>query len=261
MPEFAADLPAVLERARAADRPHRQRLDRPGIAPPQPRDRRGPPRVSSRRPPGSTRTIPRPSPRRIGRKSRGLPPTPSWSPSAKPVSTTIGTARPATVRRSSSSATSRSPAPSASRSSFTRATPPPTPSPSSSASAPATSAGSCIAFPGPARTANGRWLWDSALVPGPLTYPRSTLPANRTGAADRADGGRDRRPFLAPQAHRGRRNEPAFVAVTAAALAAIKGLSDRDVRRITTRNACALFRLPCPTEEPRSPTRSATPST
>jgi TatD DNase family protein len=57
-------------------------------------------------------------------------------------------------------------------------------------------------------------------------------------------------PFLAPQAHRGRRNEPAFVAETARALAAIKGLAERDVRRITTRNACALFRLPCPPAAP-----------
>ena len=34
------------------------------------------------------------------------------------------------------------------------------------------------------------------------------------------------------------------------ALAAIKGLAERDVRRITTRNACALFRLPCPPAAP-----------
>jgi TatD DNase family protein len=39
-------------------------------------------------------------------------------------------------------------------------------------------------------------------------------------------------------------------AETAAALAALKGLAERDVRRITTRNACALFRLPCPPAAP-----------
>ena len=57
-------------------------------------------------------------------------------------------------------------------------------------------------------------------------------------------------PYLAPQSRRGRRNEPAFVAETAAALAALKGLALRDVERITTRNACALFRLPCPPPAP-----------
>ncbi len=53
-------------------------------------------------------------------------------------------------------------------------------------------------------------------------------------------------PFLAPAPHRGARNEPAFVAHTARALAAVKGLSEADVRRITTRNARRLFRLPGP---------------
>ncbi len=51
-------------------------------------------------------------------------------------------------------------------------------------------------------------------------------------------------PFLAPIPHRGARNEPAFVAATAKRLAEVKGLSEADVRRITTRNARALFRLP-----------------
>jgi TatD DNase family protein len=51
-------------------------------------------------------------------------------------------------------------------------------------------------------------------------------------------------PFLAPDPHRGKRNEPAFVAATARRLAEIHGLSEADVRRITTRNARRLFRLP-----------------
>lgn len=51
-------------------------------------------------------------------------------------------------------------------------------------------------------------------------------------------------PFLAPIPHRGARNEPAYVAATAKRLAELKGLSEADVRRITTRNARALFRLP-----------------
>jgi TatD DNase family protein len=50
-------------------------------------------------------------------------------------------------------------------------------------------------------------------------------------------------PYLAPVPHRGKRNEPAFVAETAARVAAIKGLSVDDVARITTQNAVRLFRL------------------
>jgi len=50
-------------------------------------------------------------------------------------------------------------------------------------------------------------------------------------------------PYLAPIPHRGARNEPAFVAATARRLAEVKGLSEADVRRITTRNAHDLFRI------------------
>jgi TatD DNase family protein len=51
-------------------------------------------------------------------------------------------------------------------------------------------------------------------------------------------------PFLAPVPHRGRRNEPAYVAHTAAALAALHGLPEDEVRATTTRNSAALFGLP-----------------
>jgi TatD DNase family protein len=51
-------------------------------------------------------------------------------------------------------------------------------------------------------------------------------------------------PYLAPEPHRGARNEPAFVADTARALAALKGLSEERVRAATAANARALFRLP-----------------
>ncbi len=51
-------------------------------------------------------------------------------------------------------------------------------------------------------------------------------------------------PFLAPVPNRGKRNEPGFVAHTAKALAELKGLSEADVRRITSQNARRLFRLP-----------------
>ncbi len=58
-------------------------------------------------------------------------------------------------------------------------------------------------------------------------------------------------PFLAPVPRRGKRNEPSYVAHTAKALAELKGLSEADVRRITTRNTRRLFRLP--TEETAGP--------
>jgi TatD DNase family protein len=48
-------------------------------------------------------------------------------------------------------------------------------------------------------------------------------------------------PFLAPMPHRGKRNEPAFVAQTAAALAELKGVSADELARATTDNFFRLF--------------------
>ena len=48
-------------------------------------------------------------------------------------------------------------------------------------------------------------------------------------------------PFLAPMPHRGKRNEPAFVAHTAAALAALKGVSAQEIEDATTANFFRLF--------------------
>jgi TatD DNase family protein len=48
-------------------------------------------------------------------------------------------------------------------------------------------------------------------------------------------------PYLAPVPTRGKRNEPAFVAHTAAALARLKGLAVEEVARATTANFRALF--------------------
>jgi TatD DNase family protein len=87
-------------------------------------------------------------------------------------------------------------------------------------------------------------------IAGPLTYPKSRLPeVARAVPIERMLVETDA-PYLAPQSRRGRRNEPAFMAETAAALAAAKGLAPRDVARITTRNACALFGVPCPAPGP-----------
>ena len=55
-------------------------------------------------------------------------------------------------------------------------------------------------------------------------------------------------PYLAPPPHRGKRNEPAFVAHTAAILAESIGVSQDDVAAITTENFFRLFtKMPKPT--------------
>jgi TatD DNase family protein len=50
-------------------------------------------------------------------------------------------------------------------------------------------------------------------------------------------------PYLAPVPVRGQRNEPAFVAHTAACLAGVRGVSAEELREQTTRNARDLFRF------------------
>lgn len=48
-------------------------------------------------------------------------------------------------------------------------------------------------------------------------------------------------PFLAPQKHRGKRNEPSFVVETAKMLADVHGVSDEQMAKITTVNFFSLF--------------------
>ncbi|MGC9954497.1 MAG: TatD family hydrolase [Rhizomicrobium sp.] len=62
-------------------------------------------------------------------------------------------------------------------------------------------------------------------------------------------------PYLAPAPHRGKRNEPAFVAHTAAALAELKGVSADELARATTDN---FFRLFTKAARPQSPSAKAT---
>ncbi|MBI5466160.1 MAG: TatD family hydrolase [Candidatus Kerfeldbacteria bacterium] len=50
-------------------------------------------------------------------------------------------------------------------------------------------------------------------------------------------------PYLAPQAYRGSRNEPAYVVETAKKIAELKGLSYEEVDKVTTSNAQQLFNL------------------
>lgn len=51
-------------------------------------------------------------------------------------------------------------------------------------------------------------------------------------------------PYLAPVPHRGKRNEPAYVSLTADALAALLAVSRNDVLSVTARNAREVLRLP-----------------
>jgi TatD DNase family protein len=51
-------------------------------------------------------------------------------------------------------------------------------------------------------------------------------------------------PFLAPQAHRGKRNEPAYVALTAGKVAQVRQVSTEVVADGAARNTIELFRLP-----------------
>ncbi|GAB4523771.1 MAG: TatD family hydrolase [Anaerolineales bacterium] len=48
-------------------------------------------------------------------------------------------------------------------------------------------------------------------------------------------------PFLAPHPYRGQRNEPAYVALVAHKIAALRGLSPQEVAQTTTENAARLF--------------------
>ena len=77
---------------------------------------------------------------------------------------------------------------------------------------------------------------------GVLTFPRSTdvREAVRQAPLDRLLLETDA-PFIAPQAWRGRRNEPAYVATVAEQLAQLRGLDLATIAEQTTRNAVELF--------------------
>jgi TatD DNase family protein len=57
-------------------------------------------------------------------------------------------------------------------------------------------------------------------------------------------------PYLAPVPYRGKRNEPAYVAATAAAVAALKGLAPEELAAVTTAN---FFRLFAKAQRPTGP--------
>ena len=80
---------------------------------------------------------------------------------------------------------------------------------------------------------------------GPVTYKNArALPeVARFVPADRLVLETDC-PFLPPHPHRGRRNEPAWVAITAAHVAALRGVTLEALGPMVTDNARRLFRIP-----------------
>ena len=79
---------------------------------------------------------------------------------------------------------------------------------------------------------------------GPVTYPKSSA----TGVAKEIPLDKilieTDCPFLTPQAHRGKRNEPSYVSYVATKIAEVKGVSYESVADVTSANAIRLFRLP-----------------
>jgi len=79
-------------------------------------------------------------------------------------------------------------------------------------------------------------------IPGPVTYPRSEklcdvvrqVPLERLLVETDA-------PYLTPQPHRGKRNEPAYVVHTAKKIAEIKGRTLAEVAAATSQNARSVF--------------------
>jgi TatD DNase family protein len=82
-------------------------------------------------------------------------------------------------------------------------------------------------------------------VAGPVTYPNArALPeVARLVPADRLVVETDC-PFLPPQPYRGKRNEPAHVVITARRVAELRGEPLEQLAAQTSENACRLFTLP-----------------
>jgi TatD DNase family protein len=79
---------------------------------------------------------------------------------------------------------------------------------------------------------------------GNLTYPKAQ-PLRDVAARLPLDGllVETDAPWLAPAPYRGKRNEPAWVSLTAQTLAGLHGVSEEEIARITTKNFNRLFDL------------------
>ena len=79
-------------------------------------------------------------------------------------------------------------------------------------------------------------------VAGPVTYPKADdLRRTLSGVPTEWLMVETDAPYLAPVPHRGRRNEPAHVALVAGGLAAVLGLQTSAVASMTSNNAARLF--------------------
>ncbi|MGC9317840.1 MAG: TatD family hydrolase, partial [Armatimonadota bacterium] len=84
-------------------------------------------------------------------------------------------------------------------------------------------------------------------IAGPVTYPNAeTLRQVATNVPLGRLLVETDSPYLAPQRHRGKRNEPAYVIHVAEMIAALRHLSFGEVADATTENARGLFGLPPP---------------
>ncbi len=79
-------------------------------------------------------------------------------------------------------------------------------------------------------------------VGGPVTYPKNEKLASviRVAPLERLLLETDC-PFLAPQARRGKRNEPAYIPMIASKIAEIRGVPTEEIAEATTRNTIDLF--------------------
>ncbi len=85
----------------------------------------------------------------------------------------------------------------------------------------------------------------SLSIAGPVTYPSARRLRSVVGRIplERLLVETDC-PYLAPQAHRGKRNEPAYVVFVAQKIGEVLGRSPEEVAEATTRNVQSLFGLP-----------------
>ncbi len=82
-------------------------------------------------------------------------------------------------------------------------------------------------------------------IPGTVTYPKAEqvqrvatlIPADRITVETDC-------PYLAPQSHRGRRNEPSYLPETISTIAALRGASAHELGERAAANTRRLFRLP-----------------
>ncbi|MEZ4256017.1 MAG: TatD family hydrolase [Polyangiales bacterium] len=85
---------------------------------------------------------------------------------------------------------------------------------------------------------------------GIVTFPRGTEGIRDAAKNQPADAIliETDAPYLAPVPHRGKRNEPAYVAHTADFLAGLRGEDPEEFRARTTQNGCRIFGVPAPAE-------------